>query len=150
MALLGMSKEIFKLTNHSPKTRHFPPKPSILKNMSEQPKVQMNFNAPVSGVAGNVEGDMIVNPLPKTPAEAASEIQQLLSQLSQTYPANTEAERQVFIVQVDKEIHKNSRLRSVMLAGGIELIKIICPPLGIPIEIGRKWLETAKKVDESS
>jgi hypothetical protein len=47
----------------------------ILRNMSENPKVQMNFNAPVSGVDGNVEGDMIVNPTPKTPAESAQEIQ---------------------------------------------------------------------------
>ncbi|WP_190381841.1 hypothetical protein [Microcystis wesenbergii] len=42
----------------------------------------MNFNAPVTGVAGNVEGDMIVNPQPKTPAESAREIQDLLTQLS--------------------------------------------------------------------
>jgi hypothetical protein len=117
----------------------------ILKNMSEQPKVQMNFNAPVSGVAGNVEGDLIVNPTPKTLAEAAQEIQQLLAQLSQAYPTNTEAEKQIFIDQVDTEIQTNSRLRSILIAGGIELIKILCPPLGIPIEMGQKWLETAQK-----
>lgn len=118
----------------------------ILKNMSEKPKVQMNFNAPVSGVAGNVEGDMIVNPTPKTPAEAAQEIQQLLTQLSQNYPTNTEAEKQIFVAQVEAEIKSNSRLRSILITGGIELIKILCPPLGIPIEMGRKWLETAKQI----
>jgi hypothetical protein len=108
----------------------------------------MNFNAPVSGVAGNVEGDMIVNPTPKTPAESAQEIQQLLAQLAQTYPTNTEAEKEVFLAQVDAEIKKNSRLRNILIAGGIELIKILCPPLGIPIEMGRKWLETAKSSAE--
>jgi hypothetical protein len=116
--------------------------------MSEKPKVQMNFNTPVSGVAGNVEGDMIVNPTPKTPAEAAQEIQQLLTQLSQTYPTNTETEKQIFVAQVDEEIKSNSRLRSILMAGGIELIKILCPSLGIPIEMGRKWLDTARKTND--
>lgn len=116
-----------------------------LKNMSEKPKVQMSFNAPVSGVAGNVEGDMIVNPTPKTPAENLQEIQQLLTQISQTYPTNTEAEKQIFITQVNEEIKTNSNLRSILITGGIELIKILCPPLGIPIEMGRKWLETAQE-----
>jgi HEAT repeats len=31
------------------------------KKMSDLPKVQMNFNAPVYGVAGNVAGDQIIN-----------------------------------------------------------------------------------------
>ncbi len=62
------------------------------RKMSETPKVQMNFNAPVSGVAGNVEGDMIVNPEPKTPAESAEEIQALLKQLEAINPTTTEAE----------------------------------------------------------
>ena len=45
------------------------------------------------------------------------------------------------------EIKKNSRLRSSLITGGIELIKILCPPLGIPIEMGKKWLETANLSD---
>lgn len=77
--------------------------------------------------------------------EAAQEIQQLLTQLSLTYPTQTEVEKQIFVDQVDQEIKTNSRLRSILIAGGIELIKILCPPLGIPIEMGRKWLETATK-----
>ncbi|MBW4633746.1 MAG: hypothetical protein KME30_18165 [Iphinoe sp. HA4291-MV1] len=27
----------------------------------------------------------------------------------------------------------------------LEFIKILCPPLGIPIEMGKRWLETAQK-----
>ncbi|MEA5532626.1 HEAT repeat domain-containing protein [Crocosphaera sp. XPORK-15E] len=77
--------------------------------------------------------------------EAAQEIQKLLTQLSQTYPTNTEAEKQIFITQVNEEIKTNSNLRSILISGGIELIKILCPPLGIPIEMGRKWLETAQE-----
>ncbi len=37
-----------------------------------------------------------------------------------------------------------SETSKYQLAGGIELIKILCPPLGIPIEMGKRWLESAK------
>ncbi|MFM7876231.1 MAG: HEAT repeat domain-containing protein [Microcystis panniformis] len=91
------------------------------------------------------QGDGIIHnyATPQNLAEAAQEIQQLISQLTQTYPTNTEVEKQTFVAQVDAEIKKNSRLRSILITGGIELIKILCPPLGIPIEMGKKWLETA-------
>lgn len=91
------------------------------------------------------QGDGIIHnyATPQNLAEAAQEIQQLISQLTQNYPTNTEVEKQTFVAQVDAEIKKNSRLRSILITGGIELIKILCPPLGIPIEMGKKWLETA-------
>jgi hypothetical protein len=94
------------------------------------------------------QGDGIIHnyATPQNLAEAAQEIQQLLAQLSQTYPANTETEKQIFVAQVDAEIKRNSRLRSILITGGIELIKVLCPPLGIPIEMGRKWLETAQSI----
>ena len=142
-------KNLAERINNDPLTDILENLQQTLKNMPEKPKVQMNFNAPVSGVAGNVEGDMIVNPTPKTPAEAAQEIQQLLAQLSQTYPTNTETEKKIFVTQFDEEIKTNSRLRNMLIEGGIELIKILCPPLGIPIEMGRKWLETAKQMGSS-
>ena len=93
------------------------------------------------------QGDGIIHhyATPQNLAEAAQEIQQLLAQLSQTYPTNIEAEKQIFVAQVDAEIQTNSRLRNTLIAGGIELLKILCPPLGIPIEMGQKWLETAQK-----
>ena len=95
------------------------------------------------------QGDGIIHnyATPQNLAEAAQEIQQLISQLTQTYPTNTEVEKQTFVAQVDAEIKKNSRLRSILITGGIELIKILCPPLGIPIEMGKKWLETANLSD---
>jgi hypothetical protein len=90
------------------------------------------------------QGDGIIHnyATPQNLAEAAQEIQQLISQLTQTYPTNTEIEKQTFVAQVDAEIKKNSRLRSILITGGIELIKVLCPPLGIPVEMGKKWLET--------
>ncbi|GCA70992.1 hypothetical protein MiYa_02528 [Microcystis aeruginosa NIES-2519] len=95
------------------------------------------------------QGDGIIHnyATPQNLAEAAQEIQQLISQLTQTYPTNTEIEKQTFVAQVDAEIKKNSRLRSILITGGIELIKVLCPPLGIPIEMGKKWLETANLSD---
>ena len=91
------------------------------------------------------QGDGIIHnyATPQNLAEAAQEIQQLISQITQTYSTNTEIEKQTFVAQVDAEIKKNSRLRSILITGGIELIKVLCPPLGIPIEMGKKWLETA-------
>ena len=95
------------------------------------------------------QGDGIIHnyATPQNLAEATQEIQQLISQLTQTYPTNTEVEKQTFVAQVDAEIKKNSRLRSILITGGIELIKVLCPPLGIPIEMGKKWLETANLSD---
>lgn len=97
------------------------------------------------------QGDGIIHnyATPQNLTEAAQEIQQLLAQLSQTYPTNTETEKQIFVTQVNEEIQTNSRLRNMLIEGGIELIKILCPPLGIPIEMGRKWLETAKQMGSS-
>ncbi len=95
------------------------------------------------------QGDGIIHnyATPQNLAEAAQEIQQLISQITQTYSTNTEVEKQTFVAQVDAEIKKNSRLRSILIPGGIELIKVLCPPLGIPIEMGKKWLETANLSD---
>ena len=76
--------------------------------------------------------------------EAEKEIRELLNQLSQNYPITTEYEKKTFVNKFNQEIKTNSRIRNIILSGGIELIKMICPPLGIPIEMGKKWLETAE------
>lgn len=81
----------------------------------------------------------------QTLAEAAKEIKDLLAQLQTTYPPKTNEEKQVLVTKFNEEIETNSRVRKILLAGGIELIKMICPPLGIPIEMGKQWLETAKR-----
>lgn len=129
--------------------------PKSVKFMSENPKYQNNFNAPISNFnQGDVKiaGDQVgiqhnYSPENKqTLAEAAKEIQDLLNQLSQTYPTTTDYEKQVLVNQFNQEVKTNSRIRDMILVGGIELIKILCPPLGIPIEMGKKWLETAEKL----
>jgi hypothetical protein len=95
--------------------------------MSDQPKpktsVQMNFNAPVNAAAGNVEGDMNVYAPEQDLAEAATKIQQLLTQLAQTYPSPTERQ----IEAVKREANRNPQFRDRLLnaakAGGVEAVK---------------------------
>ena len=114
--------------------------------MSETPKVQMNFNAPVMSAVGSVEGTgtVNVNPPPKSPAQSAKEIQDLLAQLNLNHKATTEPEQQALLIRIIQAIQQLPHLRDMFLAGGIEVVKILCPPLGIPIEMGRKLLEAAK------
>ncbi|MDJ0732863.1 MAG: hypothetical protein QNJ47_02060 [Nostocaceae cyanobacterium] len=78
-------------------------------------------------------------------SEAAKEIQELLAQLQTNYPTTTESEQQVFVNQFNEQVKTNSRVRDIILAGGIELIKMLCPLFSIPIEMSKKWLETAEK-----
>mgnify|MGYP001794283600 CR=1 FL=1 len=51
----------------------------------------------------------------------------------------------MFVNKFREEIRRNSHIQEVLIAGGIELIKIISQPLDIPIDMGKKWLETAKR-----
>ena len=69
----------------------------LLQTMSEQPKVQMNFNAPVTGAAGNVEGDFIVQAQEQDFAAALTEVRQLLETLQQKYPTATAADAPIIM-----------------------------------------------------
>ncbi|WP_332863448.1 HEAT repeat domain-containing protein [Pannus brasiliensis] len=119
-----------------------------LPPMSDTPKYDLR-GANIGSFADTVQGDQKSvqhnYAPPQNLAESAREIQELLAQLSRTYPTDTDTEKEIFVAQVNEEVKKNSRLRSILLVGGIELLKILCPPLGIPIEMGRKWLETARE-----
>ena len=113
-----------------------------IKTMSER-KVQMNFNAPVTGAAGNVEGDFINNPSQNL-VEAAAEIQQLLNQIAQTHPTMTEsAVAEVIQHEIKENPTLKQRLRSALKAGGIEALKAIFnhPLVSVPIETIKGWIE---------
>jgi hypothetical protein len=60
--------------------------PSEVKSMTEQPKVQMNFHAPVHGAVGNIEGDVIVNTHNPALDTAIKELQTALTSLQQRHP----------------------------------------------------------------
>ena len=117
------------------------------KSMSDAPIFNFN-NSTIGNVANTVEGDQknIQHNYasPQKLSEAATEIKQLLEQLNLNYSPETEAEKETLANQINNTIKTDSRLRQILLEGGIELVKILCPWLGIPITMGQKWLETAK------
>ena len=106
----------------------------------------------IGNSVGEVKGDQIGIKHEYAPeqkqnlAEAASEIQQLLNQLAKSHPTRTKDEKQVFVTQFDSQVvQQKPQVQKILIEGGIELLKLICPPLGIPVEMGRAWLETAQK-----
>jgi hypothetical protein len=58
-------------------------------NMSDQPKVQMTFNAPVYGAAGNIEGNQIINASTQDFEALLNDYKQFFNDLQQKYPAQT-------------------------------------------------------------
>lgn len=71
-------------------------------------------------------------------ADAAQKIQVLLEQLAHSYPVTNEQQQQTFIQKFLERIESTPDLIKVVLAGGIEGLKILCPPAGIPIEVLRR------------
>ncbi|BAZ47776.1 HEAT domain protein repeat-containing protein [Nostoc sp. NIES-4103] len=132
------------------------------QTMSETPKVQMNFYASInsSNVAGNVEGDNINTqnnyPTIQNIAEVEKVLQQLLEQIEQTKPTPIQAQ-----LIVDQAVEKHPvlkdaqiieqaikrypplkvRLQRVIIAAGIETVKVLFAPAGIVIEAIRAWTE---------
>jgi hypothetical protein len=113
----------------------------ILKLMIDKPEVQMNFNAPVSGVAGNVQGNMPVDTSEQNLAELSTEVQRLLTQLKQIDSIDSKDAE----LAIQKEIQLNptlrNRLRNALKEGGLETVKVLFAPLGIAIETLRGWIE---------
>lgn len=114
--------------------------------MSEAPEIAFHINSPNNNIIGKVEGDFNNFQTPaKNLTEAAKEIQDLLAQLNLNIPATNKAEEQTLVTRIIQAIQKVPNLRDMFLAGGIELVKIICPALGITIEMSKKLLEAAEK-----
>ncbi|AMA10258.1 hypothetical protein AWQ23_13525 [Picosynechococcus sp. PCC 73109] len=78
-------------------------------------------------------------------AESAKKIKALLNQLAQDYPITTEQQQQTFIQKFLEQVESTPDLIQVFLAGGIEGLKILCPPVGIPIEVLRRLYEVVKE-----
>jgi aspartokinase len=73
-----------------------------------------------------VEGDFNVNQTKSNLSEAAAEIQQLLNQLSQTYPTTTTTEKMAVASAAIQHIENNHTLRqrvlSALKTGGIQAL----------------------------
>jgi len=78
-------------------------------------------------------------------AEAVKKIQALLNQLSQSYPTTTEAQQTTFIQNFLNQIDSMPALIKVLLSGGVEGIKILLTPAGIPIEMSRSLFEALRQ-----
>lgn len=119
----------------------------VPKLMAENPKVQQTFNisGPITGFAGNVEGDQhIYAPEQRQNlVEAAAEIQQLLYQLAQMNPTSTEVVAEAVHQEIKRNPTLKARLASALKAGGLEALKAIFnhPLFSIPAETVKGWLE---------
>lgn len=79
-------------------------------------------------------------------AEAAQKIQALLNQLAQTYPPTSEPQQQkTFIQKFLERLESTPDLIKFILAGGIEGLKVLWPPAGIPVEMARSLYEVVQK-----
>jgi hypothetical protein len=80
--------------------------------MSDQPKVQMTFNAPVYGAAGNIEGNQITNVSDQNFNALLNDYKQFFNELQQKYPTQLpEAALQPIIDAEFQEIQKTQPQR---------------------------------------
>jgi len=121
--------------------------------MSEQPKNQPVFNINQVGNINTgdvaIQGDLVGiqhNYAPEPNTEATQQLAQLLTKLRTKYPNKSDAEIfEILLNGFAKMPHNNPQtwqrwqdIFSTLFAGGVEGVKVICPPAGIPIEIGKR------------
>ena len=124
---------------------------AVAENQSKNVEVEMNFQAPVTGAAGKVEGDMKVyaSEQKQSLTEVATEIVKLLDYFEQNDPSITQAqhivktatENQPEILDaeiVEEAINSSPTLKQRLCAAGtaayIETVKILLPPFGVAYE----------------
>ncbi len=113
-------------------------------NSTKNVEVEMNFQKEVTGVAGKVEGNQIINPK-QSLADSAVEIQQLLQILEHAYPSNlpaeTQAEIEVAVRGIEKDPVLKERVISALKAGSMEALKELLdnPYLNILVATSDGW-----------
>jgi hypothetical protein len=81
-------------------------------SMTEQPKIQMTFNAPVYGAAGNIEGNQIINAADQGFEALLNDYEQFFTDLQQKYTAQIpEVDLQPIIDAEFQEIQKTQPQR---------------------------------------
>ena len=113
-----------------------------------------SFNADNAAInlGGTVEGDQNVTqytfPDPKQ-TEATRAVSDLLEDIRQRHPQASDDE---ILEMIEKGFATMQRTNpqkwrkwvdvfSVVFAGGLEAVKVVAPPLGIPIEVGKRLYE---------
>jgi hypothetical protein len=118
-------------------------------------KIGTNTGSPIvtGHVGGNVSSEVkdsfntYTSQQRQNLAEAAAEIQQLLEQLSQTYPTITTAEKIAVVAEATDQIERNPKLKerviNALKAGGTEAFKeaINHPLVNILIAAIEGWKE---------
>ncbi|MEG4534169.1 HEAT repeat domain-containing protein [Microcoleus sp. D2_18a_D3] len=121
---------------------------TILAIMTDQPPI-INFNQPNSTIGNNyaAEGSniKIQQNVQNVTEQYRAELQALLIQLAQTYPITTETQKQTFIKKFLERIESTPSSVKVLLAGGIEGLKILHPAVGIPIEMLRRLYQAVEE-----
>ncbi|CAN1208568.1 hypothetical protein TUMEXPCC7403_00005 [Tumidithrix helvetica PCC 7403] len=116
----------------------------------KQPIINFNQNNATIGVNyaaenSNIKFQQNVNITEQDLAVAAQKIQDILNQLAQTYPPTTETQKESFVHKFLELLESTPDLIKVILAGGIEWVKVQCPPAGIPIEMSRRLYEAVRE-----
>ncbi|MEM9980806.1 MAG: hypothetical protein AAF808_24530, partial [Cyanobacteria bacterium P01_D01_bin.2] len=90
------------------------------------PTVNQTFQGPVSGVAGNVQGDQTVYaPERQSLAEAAAQIQQLLKQLANSNPTATETDQKAFVGAALPTTTKQRLVKALKQGGKTALAELL-------------------------
>ncbi|MEO0455954.1 MAG: pentapeptide repeat-containing protein [Cyanobacteria bacterium P01_A01_bin.114] len=94
--------------------------------VSNTPQINQTFQGPVSGVAGNVQGDQTVYaPERQSLADAAAQIQQLLRQLATTNPAATEVDQKAFVTAALPPNAKQRLIKALKQGGKTALSELL-------------------------
>lgn len=117
---------------------------SMVETMANKDKIIQNFHAQVGNVAGVNEGIQQATQHNYAPeikqnlAESAKEIQDLLSQLQKNNPTDIQT---VVKQRIKTDPTFRQRLQNALKEGGVETLKVLFAPIGIPIEIVRGWID---------
>ena len=83
----------------------------------------------------------IYAPEQKDLSEAAKEIQALLETLAKTYNTTSDTGKEKLMQELSAEVEKHPKWRRALKEGGIELAKVLFPPIGVPLEMARVYLD---------
>ena len=98
-------------------------------NQLRNVEVEMNINAPSTGIAGKVSGNQNVqaNQTHKLLVDTSQDIESILLNLSQTYPTSTTSEQMIVAAKAVEEVENRpelkSRIAAVLSAGAAESLR---------------------------
>ncbi len=130
----------------------------VSKMVSEDGKSGSKYNFPKANVVQIIEnnhGNVTAKTVSSNSesSEALEQLSSLLSSLRAKYPAKSDAEIfEILLNGFQTMPQKNPQnwqswqnILSILFAGGVEGIKIVCPPAGIPIEVGKRLYDIYQK-----